>query len=246
VTSAGTVYVADTGNHTLRVVDLRRAVTTLAGAAGSVRHRRRLAARRASPIPTASPSTARGIFTSPITTINTIRKMNPAGGVTTLAGAAGIPGSADGAGGAARFNGPTGVAVDGSGNVYVADAGNTSIRKITANGVVTTFAGVSGVAGSSDGLGAAARFNAPQGIAVDSAGNVYVADTNNSTIRKMTAGGRSRRSPVSAGQTGSGDGPAAPPASTALTPWRWTAAAMSMSRISSTRRSARSPWRRAR
>src|SRR5205823_1215793 len=81
---------------------------------------------------------------------HTIRKINAAGSVTTLAGTAGIAGSADGNGSSARFNGPTGVAVDGSGNVYVADAGNQSIRKIAPSGAVTTFVGFSGVAGSSD------------------------------------------------------------------------------------------------
>jgi sugar lactone lactonase YvrE len=110
-------------------------------------------------------------------------------------------------GGGARFNGPTGVAVDGSGNVYVADTGNSTIRKITAaNGTVTTFAGASGVAGSSDGVGAAARFNAPQGIAIDSAGNIYIADTNNSTIRKITSGGAVTTLAGSAGLSGSADG----------------------------------------
>src|SRR5882672_9232052 len=104
-------------------------------------------------------------------------------GLELLAGSLGGRGNADGTGGAAAFDLPTSVAVDGTGTVYVADARNDTIRKITAAGVVTTLAGVAGVPGSSDGTGAAARLNNPDGVAVDGAGNVYVADTFNSSIR---------------------------------------------------------------
>jgi hypothetical protein len=109
--------------------------------------------------------------------------------VTTLAGLACSYGSADGTGSAARFNDPYGVAVDSAGNVYVADSGNFTIRRVTPGGVVTTLAGLAGYGGSADGTGSAARFRYPKGVAVDSAGNVYVADTSNSTIRKVTPGG---------------------------------------------------------
>ena len=114
----------------------------------------------------------------------TIRKITPGGVVSTLAGLAGQYGSADGTGSAARFNNPNGVAVDSAGNVYVADTCNYTIRKITPGGVVSTLAGLAGNRGSADGTGSAARFFSPQGVAVDSAGNVYVADTGNHTIRK--------------------------------------------------------------
>jgi len=111
------------------------------------------------------------------------------GVVTTLAGTAGgSGGSADGTGAAASFNAPTGVAVDSSGNVYVADSENHTIRKITAAGVVSTFTGTGSV-GRLDGTGSAASFRYPFGVAVDSIGNVYVADYYNSTIRKITAAG---------------------------------------------------------
>jgi hypothetical protein len=109
--------------------------------------------------------------------------------VTTLAGTAGATGSADGTGAAARFYDPQGIAVDSAGTVYVADTGNSTIRKITAGGVVTTLAGTAGATGSADGTGAATRFYFPQGVAVDSADNLYVADTSNSTIRKITPTG---------------------------------------------------------
>src|SRR4051812_5174405 len=84
--------------------------------------------------------------------------------ISTLAGTAGASGSTDATGTAARFNNPQNVAVDSSGNLYVADSGNNKIRKITSAGVVTTFAG-SGSAGSTDATGASATFNGPQGIA---------------------------------------------------------------------------------
>jgi serine/threonine protein kinase, bacterial len=116
-----------------------------------------------------------------------VRKITPAGVVTTLAGSTTF-GSVNATGTAASFKFPSGIAVDSIGNVYVADQLNNMIRKITADGVVTTFAG-STAAGSSNATGTAASFKGPSGIAVDSIGNVYVADTSNHMIRKITAGG---------------------------------------------------------
>src|SRR5665213_3063469 len=92
---------------------------------------------------------------------------------TALAGAVGQYGDVDGPGGTARFQGPEGVAVDGAGNIYVADVFNNAIRKVTAGGVVSTL------------VGGAASLKNPEGVAVDSAGNVYVTDSSNNTIRKV-------------------------------------------------------------
>ncbi len=110
------------------------------------------------------------------------------GQVSTFAGSKGVYGSADGVGTSATFFNPNGLAVDAMDNVYVADTSNNKIRKITSAGIVTTLAG-SGVYGSADGVGAAASFRSPYGVAVDNIGNVYVADLNNQKIRKITPTG---------------------------------------------------------
>jgi hypothetical protein len=118
---------------------------------------------------------------------HTIRKVTPARIVTTLAGLAGSAGSIDGIGTAARFDFPAGIAVDGATNLYVADSHNNTIRKVTpvgTNWVVTTLAGTVGFFGTTDGSGSVVRFSNPAGVAVDSAGNLYVADYYFSTIRK--------------------------------------------------------------
>ncbi len=135
----------------------------------------------------------------------TIRKLTPSGLVTTLAGLAGNPGSADGTGGAARFSPAYGIALDSAANVYVADTGNHTIRKITPDGVVTTLAGLAGTYGTNDGTGSAARFFYPEGVSVDSAGNVYVADKYNNTIRKITPMGVVTTLAGLAGSSGTND-----------------------------------------
>jgi hypothetical protein len=120
---------------------------------------------------------------------HTIRKITSAGVVNTLAGSPGLSGSTDATGSAARFYIPQGVAVDTAGVIYVADRNNHTIRKITTAGVVSTLAGSAGQTGSTDATGSAARFRFPYGVAVDTAGVVYVADTENHTIRKITTAG---------------------------------------------------------
>jgi hypothetical protein len=128
-------------------------------------------------------------------TYSIIRKLTPAGTnwiVTTIAGTATNPqGSVDGTNGAASFRNPAGITIDNSGNLFVADSGNNTIRRITTYGtnwVVTTIAGSPPPtpAAGADGTNNAARFSSPQGIAVDANGTLYVADVNNNSVRKIT------------------------------------------------------------
>jgi sugar lactone lactonase YvrE len=134
-----------------------------------------------------------------------IREVSSAGVVSTVAGRGGISGSSDGMGTNAQFNQPAGIAVDGAGNVYVADTNNYTIRKITASGSVTTLAGQAGTSGNLDGPGTAALFNRPSGIAVDGSGNIYVADTLNHTIRQITSAGAVTTIAGTAGASGAVD-----------------------------------------
>jgi sugar lactone lactonase YvrE len=189
VDSAGNLYLADSFNRTIRKITPAGVVSTLAGMAGVDGAADGVGA-------TASFSSPVGIAIDNAANLyvvdqssNTIRKITPAGVVSTLAGTAVTQGAADGVGSAASFNFPTGIALDSAGNVYVADTSNHTIRKITAAGVVSTLAGMAGVRGSTDGTGAAARFNFPNGLTADSAGNLYVADSNNYTVRKITPAG---------------------------------------------------------
>jgi sugar lactone lactonase YvrE len=188
VDSAGNVYVADKYNHIIRKVTAAGVATTLAGTAGMMGSADGTGTAARFDYPTGvAVDSAGNVY---VTASSTIRKVTIAGVVTTLAGAAGMTGTADGTGTAARFYHPTGVAVDSAGNVYVADESNHTIRKVTAAGGVTTLAGIAGIGGGVDGTGSTARFYHPSGVAVDSVGNVYVADSDNTTIRKVTAAGR--------------------------------------------------------
>jgi hypothetical protein len=206
VDSAGNVYVADSNNHTIRKVTLAGVVTTLAGSAGLIGSTDGTgsAARFNKPADVAVDSSG-NVYVADYAN-QVIRKVTPAGVVTTLVGSAGLSGSTDGTGSAARFKNPSGVAVDSSGNVYVADQGNHTIRKVTLAGVVTTLAGSAGLYDSTDGTGSNARFTSPSGVAVDSAGNVYVADTSNHTIRKVSPTGVVTTLAGSAGLFGGADG----------------------------------------
>ena len=205
VDTAGNVYVADTSNHTIRKTSPAGVVTTLAGTAGSPGSTNGVGAAARFKFPAGvTVDTAGNVYVADSGN-HLIRKISPAGVVTTLAGTANSPGPNDGTGANARFNFPSGVAVDTAGNVYVAD-GNHTVRKISSVGVVTTLAGTAGSPGPADGTGANARFSLPSGVAVDTAGNVYVADLNNHTIRKISPAGAVSTLAGSPGNSGPNDG----------------------------------------
>jgi sugar lactone lactonase YvrE len=182
---SGNLFVADSGNYTIRKITPTGIVSTFAGVAGT---RGEVdgtgsSARLYDPQNLAIDG-AGNIYVSDGQG-DCIRMITPAGVVTTLAGSPLKSGTSDGTGSAAMFNDPTGITVDGAGNVYVADFGNDTIRKIAPGGVVTTLAGLALSPGSAGGTGSAASFNGPAGVGVDSSGNVYVADANNDLIRKV-------------------------------------------------------------
>jgi sugar lactone lactonase YvrE len=181
------LYVADTGNHVIRAIDLRSAsVTTIAGVAGRPGAVDGPADTARFNDPAGIAAVAGKLFVAD-TGNDTIRQIDLAtAAVTTLAGAPGEEGSADGIGGAARFFGPLGIAADGGGNLFVADSFNHTIRRIEiASAAVTTLAGEAGQPGTAGGVGTA-RFDFPTGIASDGAGGLYVADTVNLQIRLVS------------------------------------------------------------
>lgn len=206
VDAAGNLYIADRNNHTIRKLAPGGVVTTVAGSPGIADSLDGTGAAARFNGPTSVAADATGTLYIADQGNHTIRKITPAGVVSTWAGLAGVPGSADGSGSGARFNLPAAVAVDAAGTVYVADASNDTIRKITADRTVITLAGSPGLTGSADGTGAAARFGVPTGIAVDAAGTIYVADHDNQTIRKVTPTGVVTTFAGTAGAVGGGDG----------------------------------------
>ncbi len=184
----GNYYIGDAGNYKVRKLSADGIVSTVAGTGvqGNVD----------GPVATATLGPAYGVALDShgnifVTTLgwNNIRKISTTGIVSTFAGDPnGNAGSTDGTGTAARFNIPLGIAIDKNDNVFVTDAQNNKIRKITPAGVVTTLAG-SGAVGSADGTGAAASFNGVWGMGIDANDNLYVCDVQNYKIRKVTPAG---------------------------------------------------------
>ncbi|MFL6528767.1 MAG: NHL repeat-containing protein [Chthoniobacterales bacterium] len=187
--SNNNVYIADAKGGAIRKVTPAGQVTTIAAGSGQFSNPQGIAVDATGNVYVANSNAS------------TINKITPDGTVTIFAGS--VAGSADGNGTAAQFRGPTGLAIDGAGNLYVADTGNYTIRKITPAGAVSKFAGAAGVAGAVDGSNA--EFAAPQGVAVDSSGNVFVADTYNHLIRKITPGGTTSTIAGKAGAIGGDD-----------------------------------------
>ena len=186
VDSNQTIYIADSGNNRIRMIQGSAASTIAGGNSAGSKDATGISATFNNPQGIAVDSS----YTLYIADTNNhiIRQISPAGVVTTVAGKASTSGSADGDGTVARFNYPIGIAVDSSGNIYVADSGNNLIRKIS-SGVVSTLAG-SGAAAATNGQSTAAAFNSPQGLAYDaSSKNLYVADAGNNLVRTVSSSG---------------------------------------------------------
>ncbi len=183
--AAGNFYVADRDNHRIRKITAAGVVSTFAGS-GTAGFTNGTGAAASFNQPYALAIDANDNLYVGDRLNYSIRKITPAGVVTTIAGN-GVSGMVDATGTAARFGEPIGIAVDAAGNIFVGDYFNNRIRKITAAGVVTTFAGSN--PGMVDGTGTAAAFNNPFGLAFDAAGNLYVSDSHNFAIRKITPAG---------------------------------------------------------
>ena len=205
VSSAGGVAVVDR-THTLRHITAAGVTTTLAGSAwlGGTNDGVGTSARFRTP--TGLAGSPDGTFFVADQNNHVIRKVAADLTVTTLAGGLGQAGVIDNTGAAARFRSPMGIVVAPDGLVYVADTGNHTLRKVTADGQVTTLAGLAGSQGSKDGFGSAARFRGPRGLAWDRTGYLYVADTENHTIRRVATNGNVNFWAGKAGEAGAVDG----------------------------------------
>jgi sugar lactone lactonase YvrE len=186
VDGEGSIIIADQCNHRVRKITPDGTVSTLAGSGSEgLADGAGAAAQFNCPVGVAVDGEGNIIIAD--TGNHCVRKLTPDGTVSTLAGS-GSAGFADGAGAAAQFNDPWAVAVDGEGNIIIADTGNHCVRKLTPDGIVSTLAG-SGSAGFTDGAGTAAQFDIPVGVAVDGEGNIIIADSGNKRVRKITPDG---------------------------------------------------------
>jgi DNA-binding beta-propeller fold protein YncE len=188
ISSSGDVIVADTGNNAIRRLNPSSGtVTTLAGSPDHQDYANGVGSAAWFSRPAAVATDSAGVVYVADSGNNVIRKISPEGSVSTLAGTAGQYGSDDGVGSAARFTHPMGIAVAPDGSViYVADTGNHLLRRVAADGSVTTVAGLPGVVGATDGAPADVLFQGPTGLALDSDGSLYIGDK--TTVRKFSEG----------------------------------------------------------
>jgi sugar lactone lactonase YvrE len=215
--SQGNVFICDARNHVIRKITSAGVVSTMAGQAGVAGAVDGKGANARFRFPADIAVSPAGDLFVADSGNDCIRKVKADGTVTTVAGKLGsanditgdygtsaytvVAPALDGKGSAARFNGPCGIAYAG-GFLYVSDTGNHLIRRIDLNNSVTTLAGKAGAWGATDGTGATARLNAPMGMCIGTDGNIYIADSENHTIRCMTPGGAVTTYSGRAGQHG--------------------------------------------
>ena len=186
--AAGNLFIADSQNHVIRKIGTNGLVSTFAGQAGMPGSGDGSGSQAQFDTPSGI-AVGNGNFYVSDTGSHMVRRITSAGVVSTVAGLSGQSGFTNGVRTAARFNSPLGITVGGDGTVFVADSGNHLIRGIAPDGNVTTLAGRAENWGSQDGVGDSARFNGPVGLALDAQGDLFVSDSNNHTIRKMTRAG---------------------------------------------------------
>ena len=210
VDAAGNLYIADKMNNRIRKVDASGIITEICGGVtggfsgdGGVA----TAAQVSQPLSVAVDG-AGNLYIADYGN-SRIRKINTSGIISTVAGTtAGFSGDGSAAT-LAQLSSPTDVAVDGSGNLYICDYGNHKIRKVTSSGIISTIAGTTGGFTGDGGPATAAKLNAPNGVAADGSGNVYIADLRNNRIRKVDAAGTITTIAGSTSSGYSGDGGAA-------------------------------------
>ena len=207
--TTGTSYVTDVCNNTIRAITKSGAVTTLAGSHGVIGAANGTGSSASFWHPYSIARDSKGNTYVGEAMNAVIRKITPKGKVSIFAGAPPLFGAADGTGASAQFRYPRAITRDSLGNFYITDTWNSTIRKIAAGGVVTTLAGSPLIFNAMNGQGSAARFDHPEGIVVDAAGAIYVADTGNHAIRKITAGGLVTTYAGTLKVAGYQDGPAA-------------------------------------
>jgi hypothetical protein len=205
--ATGALFIADAMNHVIRRVAPDGTVSTFAGTPGVSGTDDGHGGAARFNHPSALAATADGILFVSDTINHTIRRITATGEVTTFAGLRGVGGSENGRGNLALFNQPGGLGVDSAGNVFVADTGNSTIRRIAPDGTVTTLAGVAGISGVANGKGSDALFNQPRDLVVAANGNLWVADTGNALIRRIAPDGEVSTLVLSAAPADPGDGP---------------------------------------
>jgi len=197
----GNLYICDARNHVIRKIAPGGIVTTLAGRPGEAGAVNGVGSAARFHFPADIAVAPNGVLYVADSGNHCIRVIASNGSVTTLAGDLGsaddinldygqtytsVPTQFDGKGAAARFNGPSGIAYAPGGFLYVSDTGNQIIRRVNLDGKVTTLAGKAGEWGSADGSGPDARFSSPMGMCIGADGSLYIADSMNHTIRRMT------------------------------------------------------------